>query len=267
MRISTKLFTSFVAAALAVTFAQSPPADGGQGQGQGQGQHQGQRNGKRNGNGTGTSLLDMTQIRELSGTVTAVNMGTGMQYPSIEVEGELIRVAPVWYLLENDFEIAVNDMVTVQAVPSTSLTDPYLHAVWIRNDTSMAELTLRQEDGSAVWGRRKGRRGDREVQGDRQMVRGCGFSSIQTVSGEVVEVTLGTGIRQPNVILQAGDDVMSIKIGPSRVLLETEFEILPKDPLTVKYGVTTCTQEKVALELTKGDSTIKLRNEDGSRAW
>jgi len=258
MRITSRFLTMFFAAAVAVTLGQGPQANGG---------GQGQFGGHGRGHGAGQPQLEMATLQEISGAVTAVNLGAGTQYPSIEVGGKLIRVAPIWFLLENDFEISRGDQVVVGAVLSTSMTDPYLHAVWIRNETTEKQIQLRGEAGSAGWARRRGGFAIQEPQGNRLVRGGCGFSAIETVSGAVLEVSVGAGIRQPNVILQTLAGPVSVKVGPSRVLLENEFQIAVGDTLTVVYGVSTCTDEKVALQLTNGDVTITLRNEDGSPAW
>jgi hypothetical protein len=47
---------------------------------------------------------DMTKARTVSGTVSAVDIGYGMQYPSITVNQSVIKVAPVWFLVEQNFE-------------------------------------------------------------------------------------------------------------------------------------------------------------------
>jgi len=41
--------------------------------------------------------------------VSAVNIGYGMQYPSLTINKLQIKVAPVWYLLDKNFEIKAGD--------------------------------------------------------------------------------------------------------------------------------------------------------------
>jgi hypothetical protein len=79
------------------------------------------------------STLDMTRLQTVSGTVSAVAIGYGMQYPFITIGKVQIKVAPIWYLLENDFELNVGDALSVQVVPAASKSDPFLYAVEIQN--------------------------------------------------------------------------------------------------------------------------------------
>ncbi len=259
MSMTSKLLTSFLTAALATSLAQGP------------GRFQGNGTAAQKGNHSGQPQLVMTQLQEISGPVTAVNIGTGMEYPTIEVDGKIVRVAPVWFLLENDFEIAQNDFLVLQAAPSSSTADPYLHAIWIRNQAANKEIQLRDENGVALWSGGRGRSSQGEShRGNGRIIGGCGLSDIATVSGSVTKVVLGTGIKQPNIELNTASGVLSIKIGPSRVMLEVEFQIDVGDQLTVKYGATNCTDEKVALEitnLTKGGIMIVLRDEEGRPVW
>lgn len=269
MNLRTKFLTAFAIAAMATAVAQGPGIGAGQGNQNGNGSASG--NGTGNGNGTGTcqGQLDMTQLTEVSGVVTNINIGAGIQNPSIEVGGQLIRLAPEWFLLENDFEVSIGQSVTVQAVPSTG--DPYLHAVWIRNESTGLELTLREGMGAGNWARRGGS-GKQQRQaprsgGNGNAIGGCGVVDVQTVTGTVVEVTSGVGIRQPNVVIKDASGVHTIKIGPSRVLLEAEFSIVPGDVLTVTFGTSACTEEKIALTLVKGDNVLDLRDENGRPVW
>lgn len=60
---------------------------------------------------------------------------------------------------------------------------------------------------------------------------------------------------------------LTVKIGPSRILLAGDFDVKAGDKITAKIALVTCTGEFVALELTEDGKTIKLRNDDGTPAW
>ncbi|MCP5113400.1 MAG: hypothetical protein GY953_21410 [bacterium] len=269
MRNSSRLLTVFLIGALAVSA---------QGYGQGQGAGNGRQNG--NGNGTGQPQLDLNQQSVVEGEITVVNIGFGAQYPSIQVNNITIKIAPSWFLLENDFELAENDLVRVLAAPSTAATDPYLHALSIVKTTTGEEILLRDETGRPLWigGRGQGqRRGPgqgqaqqpRDPRGNGAQNGGCvDPTTIQTVNGVIEQVTLGAGIRQPTLAVNVDGQIVSVKIGPARVLLAADFELKAGDPITVRFATAACTGELVALDLTnKAGVTLKLRNDDGSRAW
>jgi hypothetical protein len=70
------------------------------------------------------------------------------------------------------------------------------------------------------------------------------------------------------VLNTADARLLSVRIGPERVLLAGDFEITPGQKLTVKYAPSTCRDEFVALELTDSSGRkIVLRNADGTPAW
>ena len=79
-----------------------------------------------------------------------------MQYPSITVSKLQIKVAPVWYLLEKNFEIRSGDNLTIVAAPSTSASDSYLYAVEMTNTATQSKLVLRDASGLPLWSRQGG---------------------------------------------------------------------------------------------------------------
>jgi hypothetical protein len=221
--------------------------------------------------------LDMTKVQTVDGTVTAVNVAVGAQYPSIQIGQETIKVAPVWFLLENDFEIKTGDKLSVVAAPSARTADPYLSAIKITNAVS-ASVMLRDQNGLPLWTAAGGRwqengngRGDGNGRGPDEgngACTACGVSSIATVSGVVDQVTAGLGIQFPTLVLKTADKMLTLKIGPERLLEAADFEIKAGDTLTAKYAVVVCTGETVALELTNAAGVkVVLRNDDGAPAW
>jgi hypothetical protein len=222
--------------------------------------------GPRNDNAPSGSGLDMAKLQMIEGAVTAVNIGYGSQYPSIQIGQATIKVAPVWYFLENDFEIKTGDKLKVVAAPSLQSRDPYLSAISVTNLVSNAVLNLRDDAGQPLWTTR-GRPNRAEPQGP-GTCGGCGLSSVTVVSGIVDQVTAGAGIRMPSVVLKTSDGkLLTVKIGPERMLLAADFEIKVGESLTVKYGVN-CEEENVALELTNAAGVkVALRNANGVPGW
>lgn len=222
-------------------------------------------NGPGSGPGSNTGL-DMSKQQAVEGTISSVQIAFGVQYPSIVVNKTQIKVAPVWYLLENDFELAAGEAVKVAAAPSNTATDAYLYAVEITKTASGARITLRNEAGVPVW-LGAARRG-----GNPQAPRtggGCvDAASIKTVTGTIDQVTSGAGIQHPTLVLKTGDGLLTFELGPERVLLDNDLELKAGATLTVKYGLASCTDEFVALQLTDASgNTVVLRHDDGSPAW
>jgi hypothetical protein len=225
------------------------------------------------------AALDPAAIQTISGTVTAVNIAYGAQYPSIVVNGTTIKAAPIWFLLENNFEIKTGDSVTVKAAPCNQPAETGLYALEIINDTTQASIKLRDESGLPLWGGMRGRRGGGPGMmrmGAGAMAMGAGPAraaaagarggcidpaGVKTVTGIVEQVNAGAGIQMPALTLKTADgQTITMKIGPERILLANDFELKPGDQVTAKYAPAACTNEFVALELTNAaGNTVVLR--------
>jgi hypothetical protein len=211
--------------------------------------------------------LNMMMATTVQGVITDVQVAAGAQYPTILVNKQQIKVAPVWFLLENDFELKAGESVSVLAAPSNNSADGYLHAIRITKAGGVT-LTLRSEKGVPIWtGPATGRGGSPMAP---RTGTGCvDPSSVKTVNGVIDRVNAALGVQFPVLVLKADDgNLLTIKIGPERAILASDFELNPGDKLTVKYGLATCGDELVTLELTdaKGN-TLTLRNDDGTPAW
>ena len=113
------------------------------------------------GRGTGARSraagIDLASFQTVQGTVSAVYLAYGVQYPSIVVAGKNIKVAPLWFFVDHDFEIRVGDNLVVAAASSTNQGDSYLYALQITNNTTQMQIDLRGRiRGSALVS--KGRR-------------------------------------------------------------------------------------------------------------
>lgn len=219
--------------------------------------------GPRSGAGPAASALDMTKLQTVTGAVTAVNIGYGIEYPSITVNKVQIKMAPVWYLLDKGFEVKAGDSVSVVAAPSRVASDSYLHAVEITNSVSKLRIVLRDSSGVPLWAGRGNM--------DAPMADGgcLDTSAVATVAGTVDKVSMGVGIQMPTLTLKTADGKLLVfKLGPERVLLEADLELKAGDSLTVKFTEAACTGELVALSLTTSSGeTVNLRDDDCRPAW
>jgi hypothetical protein len=211
--------------------------------------------------------LDMAKVQTVEGTVLAVNVAYGSQYPSIQINQTTVKVAPVWFLLESDFQIKTGDKLKVTAAPSLQVRDTYLSAITITNTASGASITLRDSNGIPLWTRAQGVGGGNQERPGTCV--GCsGPASVATVSGTVDQISAGIGVQMPSMVLKMADgNMLTVRLGPERILQAADFEIKAGDALTVRYAVT-CTAETVALELTNSaGARIVLRNDDLTLAW
>ncbi len=222
----------------------------------------------------GSSFLNMAAAATVSGKITAVQVAYGAQYPSITIEGKTIKIAPVWYLLESDFELAAGEEVRVLAAPSTRPDDPSLHAISITKVAANVTLAMRSETGVPLWtspGRGGANATANGAMSQNRVNHGAGCvdpSTIAQAKGVIDAVSQGAGIQQPQLTLNADGKSLTFKIGPETIILAAGLELKPGMTLTVRYATASCTGELVALSLTGESGTaIVLRNDDGTPAW
>ena len=277
MQLRNRVLTVFLTVAVSVSLAGNGPGAGnGEGLGQGEGQTQGQQKRGR----TGEAQLNMDGRTTIEGTVVSVNNGGLLQFPSITVGTGTaqveIKVGPVWYFEELDAEIEVGDIVIVDAVPSVD--DLYYYAISIRNEPESYKLQFRDsETGQALWARRNGAGGQGNgagigLSGDQSQIRehreilgGCTLQDVVTVAGTVESVSVGAGLSQPRIVLATASELLTIRLGPARTLLAAGFEILEGAAFTVRYGVSPCSGELIAVELINENGTsFRIRNDDGT---
>ena len=211
----------------------------------------------------------MAKATAITGAVSAVSIAYGAQYPSITVGNQVIKIAPVWYLLDQDFEIKAGDQVSVLAAPSLVPNDSYWYAIEITNTVTKAKVALRDAAGVPLW---TGGKGPRDGPNGPAAATGIGCidpATIATVTGVVDKVSMGVGIQMPALTVKSADGkLISMKIGPERVLLEADFELAAGDKVTAKYALAACSEEFIALALTNAAGvTLTLRNDDGTPAW
>lgn len=217
--------------------------------------------------------LDISQTAVIEGEITSVSIGAGIEYPSVTVDDKVIKLAPVWYLLDHDFELAAGDEVKVTAVHCLCAED-----TWYAMEITKAEVTLelRNSLGIPLWVRTLGGRGEaangnRGSQAVRALPGGVCLdpATAQSYEGTVVSVNAGVGIQQPTVVLKTSEGkLVTIRLAPERVLLENDVELAEGAQVRIVAGVSTCTEALVALELTTADGvTIRLRDDTGRPVW
>lgn len=226
------------------------------------------------GTGTGTgpihtqAALNMAAVQTITGAIATVQIGYGLQYPSIVVSQKTIKVAPVWFLLENDLELKEGMEVKLIAAPGNPPNEAYLHAIEITAVAAGKTLKLRDAEGVPLWvggtGSNRGGNGTPQALGT-----GCvDPASIRTVTGTIESVSSAYGMQQPTMSLKTEAGIVTLKLGPERVLLGSDFELKAGATMTVKYGLAACSEEYLALSLTNAaGKTLKLRNDDGTPAW
>lgn len=222
------------------------------------------------GAGVPASNLDMAKVRTIAGKIGSIDIGYGAQYPSFTIGTATIKAAPAWYFLDNDFELKAGDSVSVTAAPSTVPGDSYLYAVQITNTATGAKIVLRDSSGVPAWSGPGGGRGYAGGNGGTGTCTGCiDAATVATISGTVDKVTAGYGIQMPSLVVKGADGkLVTVKIGPERMLLEADFEVKPGDAITVRYAHSTCTDEYIALQLKNAAGVVvTLRNDDGTPAW
>jgi len=210
--------------------------------------------------------INMPGIQTVDGVVTQVNIVYGVEYPSIVVNRQQVKVAPAWFLLDQDFEIKTGDSVRIKAAPSAVRDDGFLYAIEITKGAST--VVLRDSNGVPLWAGR-GRGAQSRPFGAGQHAGCIDAASVATVTGTVDKVNAGVGVQQPTLVLKSADGkLLTIKIGPERILLDADFELTTGEKLTVTYALATCTDEYVALELMNAaGEKLVLRNADGTPAW
>ena len=212
------------------------------------------------------SGLSMAKQQVVEGVVSDVQIACGVQHPSIVVNKTQIKVAPAWYLLENDFELVAGESLRVTAAPSIAANDPYLYAVEITRTPAGAAIRLRNELGVPLW------RGTARPGGNPQTPRSGGncvdTTSIRTATGTIDRITSGLGIQHPTLVLNVSGTLLTIALGPERILLDSDLDLKAGATLTAKYAQTACAIEYIALQIVDAaGQSLVLRHDDGTPAW
>ncbi len=116
--------------------------------------------------------------------------------------------------------------------------------------------------------RRDGCRG-----GDCAGVRAYSPVTLETVSGEVIEVYQATS-RQGyksglHLLLKANEETIDVHLGPVSYIEGQNFNFEPGDTLEIKGDLLNDSQmpTMIAIEVKKGNDTLTLRDDDGFPMW
>ncbi len=212
-------------------------------------------------NSAGTTL-NMSRLQTVTGTASAVNIGFGMAYPTVTIGTIAVKVAPAWYLLDNGFEMKAGDPVRILAAPANSSADAYLYAVEITNTATGLRMVVRDATGVPLWT-------NRQATGPGAEGSCLSGATIAVASGTVEQINSGLGIQMPTLTLKTADgEFLTFKLGPERVLLQSDLELKAGDRITVKYAVASCSGELIALAITDlSGNTVALRDDLGRPAW
>jgi len=109
--------------------------------------------------------MDSADVVSLEGAVAEVHMEVGQRHPAFalsQADGTLVSVltGPYYLFLEGNFAINTGDRVAVRAYPSSQFENSYV-AIELENLSTGAVLTLRDDDGIPLWGRRLSNYGPR----------------------------------------------------------------------------------------------------------
>lgn len=141
-----------------------------------------------------------------------------------------------------------------------------MHAIEIENVTSNKKIVVRDAQGLPEWDSR-GRGVRAEGHGEAGFRRGAGCLdpvSVTPVAGVIDRVVMGAGIEMPYVIVKTASELVTVKIGPERILLENDFELNAGDQMTIEAARCAVRDELVALTITNAAGVkVTLRTPDG----
>ena len=220
--------------------------------------------------------LDLTTVRTVSGTVTSVSVAPGMKHPSFELTettGEVLTVelGPYWFLVANNFALAVGDGVTATVANCANQTGTNVVALYVENTTTGVSITLRDEDGNPLWtGKGRGHKGGTAVgSGCYNSGQNVNAAAVQQMQGEVAAVSLGLGTHRNTVTLRAqgGGGQYVVSLGPFWYMHQQGFTL--QQGQSVSIAMAPCLQTWVAFSVTKlaTGQVLRLRNDQGVPLW
>ena len=98
-------------------------------------------------------------------------------------------------------------------------------------------------------------------------------SALETINGEVIEVYQATSRRGYqsglHLLLKANAETIDVHLGPIAYIEDQNFNFEPGDALEIQGDRLTKSQmpTMTAIEVTKGNETLTLRDEDGFPMW
>ncbi len=199
----------------------------------------------------------------------------GIGYPAIVVDGKQIKLAPLWYLNQQEIVLDVGDNVIVTASPCNQSDEELYYAITVEvlfEDGSSQIITLRDARGKPAWGgARSHHPTDPASFSRRSKANGNGLvaASSTSVTGTVEFVIPGRGFQKPILLLRTPQGtLLPIVLGTPGQILAWDFEVRLGASLTVRYAFTQRTRERLALQLEDSSGhTITVRTEAGDPVW
>jgi hypothetical protein len=238
-------------------------------------------NGKGGGGG-----IDPATARTVSGPVTAVSMNQGLGHPGFTMSAEggalEVHLGPYWYLVAQNFTVAVGDQVTATVADCSKTSETRdVVALQVTNTTNGSQVVLRDETGRPSWKGRK--RGGGQGGGNGQGLapekgkagKGGGackgssidLSTLQELSGTATVVNGGLGTKNNTLAFSAGGLDYTVALGPFWYLQQHSFSVKAGDGLTIRMAQ--CGERWVAFSVTLSATgqTLQLRDDAGYPLW
>lgn len=245
------------------------------------------------GTGSGASKIDLGSVRTVTGTVTAVSIAKGMKHPSFllavsESEVLSVELGPYWFLVANDFALAVGDQASATVANCAGRSSSEVVAFAVTDLTTGSSITLRDDAGMPLWkGARRGGQGNgggAGSQGGQGASGGAGqggrggacyasasqidLSTLTTVEGEVAALSIGLGTHRNTVTVRAaGGAEYTVSLGPFWYMNQQGFSLEQGE--TVRVRMARCAQGWVAfsVEIPSSGASLAFRNDQGVPLW
>lgn len=227
----------------------------------------------------GGGHVDLSAVRTVTGPVTEVAMDYGMGHPGFTMssaeEGALtINLGPYFYLVANNFSLAVGDQVSARVATCRA----GVVAFEVSDLTTGKQILLRGDDGLPLWtGGTKGTGGQGGGQGG-QRRNGCrlggygaglavDLSTLTTVQGTLAATGTGLGTHNNTVTLQVGPEAYALSMGPYWYMVKEGFTLQFGETLQVRMAQ--CQGHWAAFSVTRPSTgeTLQLRDDQGVPLW
>ena len=224
----------------------------------------------------GGNKIDLSTLRTVTGEVTAVAMDYGLGHPGFTMnssqEGTLtVNLGPYFYIVANNFSMAVGDQVSVKIANCTC----GVVAFEVTDLTTGKEISLRSDDGLPLWtgGNKKGNGNGGGHNGNGQRMGGYGagivvdLSTLMEVAGPLTAVSSGLGTHNNTVTLQAtATESYTVSIGPYWYMTQNGFAFQQGE--TVRIRMAQCQGRWVAFSVTRPTGEVlQLRDDQGVPLW
>jgi hypothetical protein len=224
----------------------------------------------------GGTKIDLSTVRTVTGDVAAVAMDPGLGHPGFTLnsaqEGSLtVNLGPYFYLVANNFSLAVGDQVSAKVATCAS----GVVAFEVTDLTSGKQVVLRSADGLPLWtgGNKKGRGNGGGHNGNGLRMGGYGaglsvdLSTLIEAEGPLTAVSSGLGTHNNTVTLQAtATESYTVSMGPYWYMTQNGFAFQVGE--TVRIRMAQCQGKWVAFSVTLPTGEVfQLRDDQGVPLW